>query len=96
MSRRSYGPGVIRTLEAREVRKKSLFYNSTDIEEKLGVGKSYALEIIKELRNELINAGMSPKMIKQGYVPKEYFDRRYEIALERALEENSGKSLFGT
>jgi predicted HTH transcriptional regulator len=62
-----------------KVIKKRPYYTAEEVMELLGVSKSHAYKIIRELRKDLIKAGKINQMYPAGKVPKMYFDKQFGI-----------------
>ena len=69
---RAAANGVLRIL-GKESRP---YYTAEDVVELLGVSRTKAYEIIRALRNELIQAGKLSDVYPSGKIPKKYFDER--------------------
>ncbi len=66
-------PGVIKVIRTKS------YYTYQDVMELLGVSKSKAYQIIKNLRADLIKAGKINEMYPTGKVPKVYFNKQFAI-----------------
>lgn len=53
---------------------KKLYYVADEIAEMVGVGRTTAYRLVKEMNLELKKAGY---LVVNGKVPKEYFDAKY-------------------
>lgn len=67
--------GVIKVLSPEE----RSWYTSQDVQNLLGVGRSKAYLVIKELRQELIDSGNLSPLYPYGKIPKTYFNKRMLI-----------------
>lgn len=51
------------------------YYTAQEVQELLGVGKTKAYEMIRNMRLECIKAGTISKDYPEGKIPKKYFNK---------------------
>lgn len=64
--------GIIKVLDSKD----NSYYTAQDVMILLGVKRGKAYEVIRELRQELIDSGKLADCYPNGKVPKKYFEER--------------------
>lgn len=64
-------PGVIKVLGPDD----RSYYTARDVSQLLGVSRSKAYSMIKDMRQECVKSGNMTKSYPAGKIPKKYFDR---------------------
>ncbi len=55
------------------------YYIADDIQQMLGVGKSKAYQMIRSVRDDLIQSGQLHPSYPNGKVPKTYFNEKFMV-----------------
>lgn len=67
------------------------YYTSTDLMALLGIGRSKALQMMRQFRVELIESNQITDLYPKGKVPKEYVNRRCGITYVGGRNEQKDK-----
>ena len=64
--------GIIKIISPSDVS----YYTSGDVQKLLGISRTKAYTMIRELREELVKKGVMTSVYPAGKIPKKYFDQR--------------------